>query len=69
PAAVYDRKQQEGTVVSQTPSGGTFAQSGPDHPVTIYYNHKPSPSPTPSETTSPSESPTPTPTPTSTPTF
>jgi serine/threonine-protein kinase len=61
PAPVYDKRTPENEVVSQTPSGGTFAQSGPDHPVTVYYNKKPSPSPSPSpsDSTSPSPSATP----------
>ena len=77
PAAEYDKHQPPDTVLDQTPSGGTFAPTGSDHPVTIYYNQKPSPSPSPSESTSPtptaSASPTPSasttasPTPTSSP--
>jgi eukaryotic-like serine/threonine-protein kinase len=70
PAPEYDKRLDDNVVVSQTPSGGTFAQSGPGHAVTIYYNRKPSPSPSPSETTSPSpsESPTESPSPSVTPT-
>jgi serine/threonine-protein kinase len=65
PAAEYDKHQPENTVVGQTPVAGTYAQTGPDHPVTVYFNQKPtpSPSPSPSESASPtaSESPSPTP--------
>jgi serine/threonine-protein kinase len=59
-APVYDKKQPENVVVSQTPSAGTFAATGPESPVTIYYNEKPakpSPTPTPSDTTTPPPSP------------
>ena len=59
PAPVYDRRVAEDIVVSQTPSGNTFATTGSDNPVTIYYNQKPTPTPTPSST---SASPSPTPT-------
>jgi beta-lactam-binding protein with PASTA domain/predicted Ser/Thr protein kinase len=61
PSAVFDRKVPEGSVVSQTPAGGTFAPTS--DPVTIYVNQKPSPSPTPSQTPSPSPSDTTTPSP------
>jgi serine/threonine-protein kinase len=58
-APEFDKKTPENEVVSQTPSAGTFAPTGPDHPVTIYYNEKPEkPSPPP---TSASTSPTPSP--------
>jgi beta-lactam-binding protein with PASTA domain len=71
PAPEFDKRRPENVVVSQTPSGGTFAQSGPDHPVTVYYNRKPTPSPTPSPSETASPSPTtsasPSPTPTLTP--
>src|SRR4051812_16871002 len=69
PAAVFDRKKPEGTVLGQSPSGGTFQKTGSQ--VQIFVNTKPSPSPTPSPSAStlptplpstlPSTSPTPTP--------
>ena len=66
PAAGYDPKKPEGTVLSQSPRGGTFAKTGADgDTITLFVNHKPSPSPTPSPTSpspTPSESPSPTPT-------
>jgi eukaryotic-like serine/threonine-protein kinase len=61
-APVYDKKIDENIVVSQTPSPGTFAPTGPDNPVTIYYNEKPEPSPSPTATASPSASASPSPT-------
>jgi serine/threonine-protein kinase len=70
PSAEFDKHQPEGTVVSQTPAGGTFASTDPDHPVTIYYNAKPTPSPTPTPTpSSPSPSPSPSESPSPFPTF
>jgi serine/threonine-protein kinase len=64
PAAAFDKHQPENTVLSQTPAAGTFAPTGPNHPVTIFYNQQPtpSPSPSPSATESPSETPSPGPT-------
>jgi eukaryotic-like serine/threonine-protein kinase len=66
PAAVFDSHQPEGQVLSQTPTGGTYAKTGSI--VTVFVNTKPSPSPTPSSpsptgspSTSPSGSPSPTP--------
>jgi serine/threonine-protein kinase len=57
-APVFDRKTPVNEVVSQTPSGGTFAPTGPENPVTIYYNEKPEkPSPTPTASTTTSSSP------------
>jgi eukaryotic-like serine/threonine-protein kinase len=53
-AAVYDPKQPEGTVVGQSPSGGTFQKTGST--VDIFVNTKPSPSPTPSASASASPS-------------
>jgi eukaryotic-like serine/threonine-protein kinase len=50
PAPVYDKKIDENVIVSQNPSPGTFAPTGPENPVTIYYNEKPEPSPTPTAT-------------------
>ena len=56
PAAVYDRKKPEGTVLGQSPSAGTFAKTGSQ--VQIFVNTKPtrSPSPPPSQSSSPSPS-------------
>jgi serine/threonine-protein kinase len=65
-APVYDKKVDENSVVSQTPSPGTFAPTGSENPVTIYYNEKPEPSPTPTATTTPSSTATPSPTATAT---
>jgi eukaryotic-like serine/threonine-protein kinase len=66
PAAVFDSHQPEGQVLSQTPTGGTYAKTGSI--VTVFVDTKPSPSPTPSSpsptgspSTSPSGSPSPTP--------
>ena len=52
PAAVY-KKRLDGTVISQTPSGGAYAAAGST--VTIYIDEKTPPSPTPTPT--PSETP------------
>ena len=65
-APVYDRKIDENIVVSQTPSPDTFAPTGPENPVTIYYNEKPKPSPTPTATATATPSSTTTPSPTAT---
>jgi eukaryotic-like serine/threonine-protein kinase len=54
PAAVYDKKKPQGTVLGQSPSGGTFQKTGSQ--VQIFVNTKPSPSPTPSQTPSPTPS-------------
>jgi serine/threonine-protein kinase len=67
PAAVYDRKKDDGVVLGQTPTGGTFAPTGADHPVTIFYNQKPTPSPTPSPSESASPGPSGTPSASTTP--
>jgi eukaryotic-like serine/threonine-protein kinase len=56
PAAVYDRKKPEGTVLGQSPSAGTFQKTGSQ--VQVFVNTKPSPSPTPSPSTSVSPTPT-----------
>jgi serine/threonine-protein kinase len=69
PAAVYDPSLPDNIVVSQTPSAGTFAATGPNSPVTIYYNAKPTKSPSPSQSPSPSGSPTPSESPAPTPTL
>jgi serine/threonine-protein kinase len=61
PAAVFDRKKPEGTVLGQSPTGGTFQKTGAQ--VAIFVNTKPSPSPTPSPSASPSASLTPSPPP------
>jgi serine/threonine-protein kinase len=55
PAAVY-RKNKDGTVVSQTPAGGTYAKSGST--VTIYVDEKSPPSNSPSPGTSATPAPT-----------
>ncbi|MBV9292915.1 MAG: PASTA domain-containing protein, partial [Frankiales bacterium] len=68
PAPVYDKHLPENSVVSQTPAAGTYAATGPDSPVTIYYNQKPQPSPSPSPSSSGSPSPSPSTTPSPTPT-
>src|SRR4051794_27214000 len=54
PAAVFDKKKPEGTVLGQSPSGGTFEKTGSQ--VQIFVNTKPSPSPTPSRSPSPTPS-------------
>jgi len=68
PGAVFDPHKPEGQVLSQTPTGGTYAKTGSI--VTVFVNTKPSPSPSPSPSspspsgspsTSPSASPSPTP--------
>ena len=56
PAAVYT-KQQDGLIVSQTPVGGTYVNSGST--ITIYVDQLGSPSATPTPTASPTASPTP----------
>src|SRR4051812_8208843 len=66
PAAVFDRKKPEGTVLGQAPSGGTFQKTGSQ--VQIFVNTKPSPSPTPSQSASPSPSQSPSPPPSTSPT-
>ena len=65
PAAVFDKKKPEGTVLGQNPSGGTFLRTGST--VQIFVNTKPSPSPTPSPSPSPSASPPGSPAPSPTP--
>jgi eukaryotic-like serine/threonine-protein kinase len=55
PAAVYDPKKPQGTVVGQSPSAKTFARTGSQ--VQIFVNTKPSPSPSPSPSQSGSPSP------------
>jgi serine/threonine-protein kinase len=64
-AAVYTHLN-DGLIVSQTPSGGTFAASGST--VIIYLDKKVKPSPSPSQSTSPSATPTNSTSPTATPT-
>src|SRR4051794_40246396 len=66
PAAVFDRKKPEGTVLGQAPSGGTFQKTGSQGQ--IFVNTKPSPSPTPSQSASPSPSQSPSPPPSTSPT-
>jgi serine/threonine-protein kinase len=63
-AAVYTRKD-DGLIVSQTPTGQTYASSGST--VYIYVDKKPPPTKSPKPSTSPSGN-SPPPTPTDTPT-
>lgn len=56
PAAVYT-KQEDGLIVSQTPVGGTYVNSGST--ITIYVDQLGFPSATPTPTASPTASPTP----------
>src|SRR3954447_4862050 len=66
PAAVFDRKKPEGTVLGQAPSGGTFQKTGSQVP--IFVNTKPSPPPTRTQSASPSPSQSPSPPPSTSPT-